>query len=213
MPFVPVVPEKHNLESGGQREMSLHSPFEWLSRSTQKRAFVPLVVFTLVVMASLQVLGGPLQTEAASAGIVSFEFAGELSEARSMIESWGQKGQVYAALSLGLDYLFLVAYASAIGLGCVLVGRHLSERVTFVGTLAVVLAWGQLAAALLDSIENYALIRVLLGSEQGVWPLIARWCAMPKFLIVAAGLLYIIIGAMVIVVRGWRGKKHGSSGL
>lgn len=193
--------------------MRLRNPFEWLSPSIQKRAFIPLVVFTLVVMASLQVLGGPLQTEAAPAGIVSFEFAGELSTAQSMVESWGQKSQVYAGLNLGLDYLFLVAYASAIGLGCVLISRRLSERVEFMGTLGIVLAWGQLAAALLDSIENYALIRVLLGSEQGLWPVVAQWCAVPKFLIVAAGLLYIVIGTVTIVIGGWRNRKHGDSGL
>ena len=188
--------------------MRLRHPFEWLSHSGQKRAFVPLLVITLVVMASLQALGSPLKTDVAPAGIVSFEFAGELSEARSMVESWGQKGQVYAGLNLGLDYLFLVVYASAIGLGCVLMSRRLSEQVEYMGTWGVVLAWGQLAAALLDGIENYALIRVLLGSEQRLWPVVARWCAVPKFLTVAAGLLYVIIGTMVVVVGVRRGKEH-----
>jgi hypothetical protein len=169
---------------------------------------VPLVVFTLVVMAGLQVLGGPLMTEEAPAGIVSFEFAGELSEAQSMVESWGQKGQVYAGLNLGLDYLFLVVYASTIGLGCVLMGQGLSKQVGYMGPWGVVLAWGQLAAGLLDSIENYALIQVLLGSEQRLWPVVARWCAVPKFVIVAVGLLYIVIGGMVVVVRVRRGKEH-----
>ena len=78
-------------------------PFEWLSESGQKRAFVAWTVLALVVMASLQVLGGPLKTEAAPMGIVSFELAGEISRAQSMIESWGQQGQVYAGLNLGLD--------------------------------------------------------------------------------------------------------------
>ena len=188
--------------------MSLRHPFEWLSHSGQKRVFIPLVVFTLVVMASLQALDGPLKTETAPAGIVSFEFAGELSEAQGMVESWGQKGQVYAGLNLGLDYLFLVVYASAIGLGCVLMSRRLSGRVEFMGILGIVLAWGQLAAALLDGLENYALIQVLLGSEQRLWPVVARWCAVPKFLTVAAGLLYILIGTVVVVVVVRRGKEQ-----
>jgi hypothetical protein len=58
------------------------------------------------------------------------------------------------------------------------------------------LAWAQFAAALLDVVENYALIRVLLGTEQAIWPVIARWCAMPKFIIVALGLIYVIAGAL-----------------
>ena len=94
--------------------MKLRHPFEWLSEPGQKIAFISLFILTLVVMASLQVLGKPLSTDVAPMGIVSFEFAGELALAQGMIESWGPEGQVYAGLNLGLDYLFLVAYGSAI---------------------------------------------------------------------------------------------------
>jgi len=52
---------------------------------------------------------------------------------------------------------------------------------------------------LLDSIENYALIRVLLGSQQELWPRMALWCAVPKFLIVAVGLVYVLIGAVIAI--------------
>lgn len=180
--------------------MRLSHPFEWLSAAGQKHAFISLLVLTLAVMVSLQILGGPLKTDVAPSGIVSFEFAGELSLAQSMVESWGRTGQVYAGLNLGLDYLFLVFYASAIGLGCVLVARNLSERVEFLSLIGIILAWGQFGAALLDGIENYALIRVLLETQKELWPVVARWCAVPKFLIVATGLVYIIIGALVAMV-------------
>jgi len=179
--------------------MKLGHPFEWLSVPGQNRAFPVLFVFTLVVMASMQVLGGPLSTEAAPAGIVSFELAGELARAQSMVESWGETGQIYAGLSLGLDYLFMVAYACAIALGCVLVARSLSQRLGFLSTAGVVLAWAQFGAALLDAVENYALIRILLGSQQELWPGVARWCAIFKFLIVAVGLVYVLIGAVIAV--------------
>lgn len=39
------------------------------------------------------------------------------------------------------------------------------------------LAWGQIVAALLDALENYALIQILLGTEQGLWAQVARWSA------------------------------------
>jgi hypothetical protein len=188
--------------------MRLRHPFEWLSESGQKRAFVAWVVLTLVVMASLQVLGGPLTTEAAPMGIVSFEFAGEISKAQGIVESWGQQGQVYAGLNLGLDYLFLVAYASAIGLGCVLVSRRWVRQVAFVAWVGIGLAWGQWLAALLDGVENYALIQVLLGSAGESWPLLARWCAVPKFLLVGAGLVYIILGTILALVGGGRGRER-----
>jgi hypothetical protein len=50
--------------------------------------------------------------------------------------------------------------------------------------------------ALLDSVENYALIQALLGTEQSIWPAIARICAIPKLLIVGLGLLYVLLGVM-----------------
>jgi len=179
--------------------MSPRGPFEWLSASVQERAFIALLIITLAVMAGLNALGRPLQTEVAPGGIVSFEFAGNLTLAQRMVASWGHRGQVHAGLSLGLDYLFLVAYASAIALGCVRVARRLSGRGKFLPLVGVVLAWAQFGAALLDSVENYALILVLLGSQQELWPVVARWCAMPKFLIVGLGLVYIGVGFVLIV--------------
>ena len=40
----------------------------------------------------------------------------------------------------------------------------------------------------MDAVENYALLRVLLGSEVPAWPIIATWCASLKFLLILAGL-------------------------
>ena len=177
--------------------MTPRHPFEWISPSAQKSVFWVLLLVTLFIMATLRVLDVPLKTEIAPSGIVSFEFAGELSLARRMVESWGQRGQIVAGLSLGLDYLFLLAYAGSIGLGCVLIGRSVLERGKQLFSIGVLVAWAVLLAAVLDMFENYALIRVLLGSQREMWPMVAKWCALPKFLLVALGLAYIVIGGVV----------------
>jgi hypothetical protein len=180
--------------------MKIPHPYEWLSESGQNRAFIALFVVTIAVMMSLNIIGRPLITKAAPRGIVSFEFAGNNKIAQGIIDSWGQKGQVYAGLSLGLDYLFLLLYSCCIALGCVLVARHLFHRVQFLSPLGRILAWAQFPAAILDATENYGLIRVLLGSDQNLWPVLARWAAIPKFLIVILGLLYVIFGLILILV-------------
>jgi hypothetical protein len=180
--------------------MRLRHPFEWLTPSGQIRALIFFFILSLLAMVSLQVTGAHLITDVSPSGILSFEFAGELSAAQNMVNSWGQTGRVYAGLNLGLDYLFLLVYAFAIGLGCVLVARRLSPRTTFFANLGLLIAWNQLAAAFLDGVENYALIRVLFGTEMAVWPVVARWCAIPKFLIVGAGLIYVIVGTILVVV-------------
>jgi hypothetical protein len=179
--------------------MKLRHPFEWLPESKQVAAFVPLALMTVLVMTGLQILGKPLITEASPVGIVSFEFAGELELAKSMITSWGFEGQIYAGLNLGLDYLFLVAYGLSIALGCVLVARNLSERFDVLSIVGIVLSWGQLGASVLDAIENYGLIQVLLGSNHEIWPQVARICAGPKFVIVAFGLVYVLAGGLFAV--------------
>ena len=109
----------------------------------------------------------------------------------------GDEGKIYAGLNLGFDYLFMTAYARAIGLGCVLVARGLADRGKFVSNLGIYLAWGLILAALLDAVENYTLIKVLLGSVDEIWPAVAKYCAGPKFAIVGIGLLYVIVGGVV----------------
>lgn len=181
--------------------MTLKHPFNWIPLAKQKSVFITLLILTLIVMTSLQIIGGPLVTDAAPQGIVSYELAGDFPTARSMLDSWGTMGQVYAGLSLGLDFLFLFAYAGSIGLGCVLAARKLAPQGGLVYRAGVWLAWGLLAAAFLDYLENYALIRTLLGSDWALWPVLARWCAIPKFVLVGIGLFYVMVGGLVALLR------------
>lgn len=86
-------------------------PYEWLTSKNQKRMFVALLILTLLVMGGLKFLDSHLITEAAPAGIVSFEFAGDIDTAKRILTSWGSQGKVYAGLSLGFDFLFLFSYS------------------------------------------------------------------------------------------------------
>jgi hypothetical protein len=181
--------------------MELTSPFDWIAEPAQKRVFFIFLVITLILGAALQVLGNPLNTPTAPAGIVSFEFAGTLDRAEEIIASWGDEGQAYAGLNLGLDYLFLVSYSFTIGLGCVLLARSMSTHSRFLYSMGMILAWAQIAAGLLDALENYALIRVLLRSVRAYWPGVACWCAVPKFLFVGLGILFIILTVIMGVAK------------
>jgi hypothetical protein len=180
--------------------MEDRSPFRWIQPSKMGRMFAFIFVFTIVVIISLQMLGAPLRTEAAPGGIVSYEFSGDLPTAQAILASWGEEGRVYAGLQLGLDYLFMPAYALAIGLACVLVSNSFVSLAPFLRRLGVWLAWGQMAAAGLDAMENYALIRLLLGSENTLWPSIAYWSAAIKFGLVIVGLIYVLVGSARILL-------------
>lgn len=182
---------------------TIRSPYNWLSNTHQLHAFAILLPPTFVLMFCLSILDRPLENAAAPQGIVSFELAGNMAAAQAILESWGADGRVYAGLSLGLDYLYMVAYAGAIGLGCMLVVHGLGKRTGAVPpAIGIALAWALIAAGLLDAVENYALIQLLLGSSQLIWPPIARGCALLKFALVALGLLYFVFGGLIAIVAG-----------
>jgi hypothetical protein len=189
-------------------------PFTWLSRSARRRAFVAVTALTFVLMAVMTALDAPLKTDDVPLGIVSFELAGTLPKARAILASWEGRGEIYAALSLGVDYVFLLAYSLSIALGCTLLaGRHEGRRAGL-ARAGIILAWAQLGAAALDAIENYALIQLLLGSAEGGWAALAWGCAVPKFGAVLLGLLYLIVaGAFALRSSGSKtsGRLPGSS--
>ena len=179
-------------------------PFSWLSPASQKAAFFIFFVLTFVTMIALRFVDRRLQTAAAPDGIISFELAGSLPAAEAIIIAWGETGRMLAAVSLGLDFLFIFLYATTIGLGCILVIRGLSRAVQRLGLL---LAWGQVAAGLLDIVENVALIRLLLGSRESLWPQLARAAALPKFLLVGLGIVFVVGVTIVTMIFSGRTRR------
>lgn len=140
----------------------------------------------LIWLASLG-MGLPLIGPASPWGIISFELAGSTAAAAAMTKAWGEAGRLWAAFGLGWDYLFLLSYSTALALGCLRTGERLKGPAA---GWAIPLAWGQWGAALLDAVENVALLRILAGSAVPVDGPLAFWCGAVKFGLVAAGLLY-----------------------
>ena len=175
-------------------------PFKWLSESTQRRALLIFFLLSGMLLIGMHSLDQSLITNAAPDGIISFELAGTIERVHQILEEWGPVGRIYAVLSLGLDYLFLIVYALFISLACVLIARYLRLEIAFLSKWGMALGWGQFLAALLDAIENLALIQLILDSQQPLWPLIARWCAVTKFSIVGAGLIYILFGTLIVLI-------------
>ena len=180
---------------------TIPDPFKKLSNSVLRPALILFLFLSLMLLSAMSLLDKNLKTAAAPRGIVSFELAGDLEQGNRILASWQMKGKIRAALSLGLDYLFLIVYALFISLACVLIGRRSAPKYRLWAYWGFILGWGQLLAALLDAIENFALIRVILDSPRDAWPIIARWCAIVKFSIVGAGLAYILIGVIYAGLR------------
>jgi len=177
--------------------MKIHLPFKGITDSKLKWLFVISLVVTLIFFQIMNILNLPLKNDTTLLGIISFEFAGKISSAQNMIQSWNEVEKNIAGISLGFDYLFLVSYALTICLGCVFVTRSFSQQNKLLINFGAILAYAQFVAAILDSIENYALIKILLGSQQEMLAVVAYWCALPKFVIVVIGVGYIVLGLVL----------------
>ena len=165
-----------------------------LSKLTYKRILIFSGFLTIIIFFSLKYFGNPLITNHAPSGIISFELAKDNDQSIAIISSWDLNAKVNAGLSLGIDFLFLVVYAIFFATACYLVAQEYLDKNNWMYKIGLLLAKLQFVAALLDAIENFALIKLLLGSNNSIFPSIAYYFASIKFVIIAIGIIYIIIG-------------------
>jgi hypothetical protein len=174
----------------------MRHPLQAIPPANRKKWFWSLLIATLAWMALMQIVNLPLITPAAPQGIISFELAGRPASAAAMLASWTPLAQKYAALGLGLDYIFMLLYATTIALACLWAGDVLQRGGWPGGRLGVGLAWGQWIAAALDALENLALALILLDHPTAPWAAIARVCAALKFALIFLGLVYAFLGLL-----------------
>jgi hypothetical protein len=167
-----------------------HDPFSALTPRSRAVFALSAIIASVVLSAVMAVIDEPLQNHAAPLGIVSFELAWSTANAQAILASWDAPARVYAGLILGLDYLYLLVYSTAVAATCAWAARRHSGRWHALG---IGLCWGQWLAALCDASENLALIRILLGSTAAYWPPLAAGFASVKFGLIVAGLLYCVL--------------------
>jgi len=169
----------------------MKNPVTFIPDKTRKTILLALITWTLFLTIIFQVINVPLQTSDAPAGIVSFELAGTDANARVLVASWDSRAQLFAAFSLGLDYLYMPSYAFTIALASLMAaGRH-PGRFSKIGTW---LGWGVFLAAIFDAIENLGLWKSLVDPIDAGWPGISYWCAILKFTLIFLGIVYSLIG-------------------
>lgn len=169
------------------------APFAALAKKNRRRAmwalagaeFAQLLAFG-VLERRMKRTGGP--------GIIAFELAGSPERAQRITEAWGDDGRSAARLSLLLDVPFPATYALLQALACTATADGFADRgQRALGAAGAPLAWGQLAAAGFDYVENTALLLILSGRD-GALPALARRAALTKFALVFAGWTYLLLG-------------------
>lgn len=127
-------------------------------------------------------------------GMVPFELNGGQTRAEEILAEWGEDGRDAAREQLWIDYGFMLAYGTFLGLAAATV-RDLCRtrglrRLTRIGTIATYLGP---AAAAFDALENACLL-LTLGGASTAFPLLATAFAICKFTLLAAALAYLIVG-------------------
>ena len=172
------------------------TPAGLINLEKRSRFFWLLFALTMLVVIAMQITGQALKTVAAPGGIVSLELIGSLEGSRSIIHSWQGEAMTWAGINMGMDFLFLTLYGITISLGCLLTADNFRNHFQFLKRIGQWLAIGVLVAAFLDIIENVSLIALLVGNNHALLPAVARYCAIPKFTLVAISLFYILGGLL-----------------
>ena len=177
-----------------------YSPFNNTSASLRKKLTWISGVFTIILIVIMKFLDSYLTTEGTPDGIVSFELAKNIHDARVMMDMWGDTGRIVAGFSLGLDYLFLISYSLFLGLISFYFARKFDGRFKILAKLGYSFSWIIFLAAVYDAIENFALFKILTGSGTSLMAVTAWFFASFKFLIVFLVLGYIALSLIFNVI-------------
>lgn len=158
-----------------QRELRSLRAAYWISLSLAAASLAALGLID-------QTLKGPLTP----LGIVSYELCAYTVNCADMVASWQGRALVMAAMSLGLDYLFMVAYPAAICFGLLICKASLPGGWQRAATWLAALVW---LAGLADAVENFHLFQMLTGQaiSAHAWP--ASSAATFKFVLLVPALL------------------------
>jgi len=162
-----------------------------MSISFQKSFYVFVILLTLASLIAISVTDVHLKNEVTN-GIIDFELAKTPERARQIMDSWGHTGRLYAAFSLGIDYLFLVFYTLFFVLSTYKISRRnhrFFQNIAFFLTLVFV------SAGVFDAVENYYLFQVLTHPDDTASNILAAYYfSSAKFILLGLGVLMLLAG-------------------
>jgi hypothetical protein len=170
-----------------------------------------IVLGLLIASLAVGALALPALDDMGDVGIIEFELARTSEKASEFYGELGESGRDAARESLYLDYPYLILYGLFYAAACVVVAARAAERgMTRLARLGRPLAWGAFGSAACDAIENAALLQVLDGHTDQPWPGIAFTFASVKFLLIAAAVIYVIVG-FLLTLRASAGPSDAPS--
>ena len=154
-----------------------------------KTLFRILLALVLPTILALGAIDLQLRVPGNAHGIVSFEFCGWAGSCEATLAAWGEAGRQWAMLSLGLDYLFMLEYATLVGLGLWMAAQRQAR-----GPWLRRFAMAALVAGTCDAAENLCLIAVVHSGQGGALAWWAALFAAVKFVLIGAALVALAVG-------------------
>ena len=169
--------------------------------SNPRRGTQVLGLFILMLGVGALALPSFGRMDVRGVSILDLELMRTSAEALEQVARLGPDGVDAAKTSIYLDFPLLVVYALALSAACaVLAARSADRGASTLASLGQRLVWAAPVAAVLDAIENVALLQVLGGSIDQPWPGIAFGFASGKFVLLAVVVVYLLV-AMVVLFR------------
>lgn len=147
-------------------------------------------------------VNGTLTSDDVPRGIFSMQIAGSAERAEEIRSSWEREGALdEAGFSLGLDFLVMPIYSTAIAALCAAVAAALRRR--RLGGLAAVgalLGWGAWSAVAFDVVET-GLTVPMLDRPTDTLASIVTLAATVKFALLGLALAYVMLFGIVAAAR------------
>lgn len=179
-------------------------PLENLGASAVRRIYWVFLFLTAAVAVGMGELGkyphadDPPGAAPRSVPTIKFEFADSVEKWEQLAGPVGAAGMAALKRQTYLDYIFLVCYSTVIAAGVIGVSRGLRRPAAVLGARG--LAWGAWLSGLLDGVENTGLLLSAAGPLSPVCLKVTAACAVVKFALVIAGVLWI----HVLLPVSWR---------
>jgi phosphoglycerol transferase MdoB-like AlkP superfamily enzyme len=164
-----------------------------------RRRWLWILGIAMVSLLAVEVAYDRQMQDAGSHGIIAFELAFTSGKAQEIMRAWGSDGHDAAVASLWFDYAYLVAYGLFSWLAIRALGDALARRgLERLAQPAFAISLLPLVGAACDALEDAFLLLQLGGHARSIGPPLAGSFATVKFLCLAVGLVYLLVGLVAL---------------
>ncbi len=178
--------------------------FKKLSPAAEKNLLLLAIATFLLAGSCMVIFDELLKNEVAPLGIISFELANTLENATQILNSWEATGGAIqsAEWSLWFDYIFIITYVFLLCLVIHRIRRTVWEnQESLAYKFGIIMMRTVLYAGIMDMVENFALLQLFYGDLESHWATLAFVMALLKFINLALGILYVLIGLLTAGIK------------